>query len=148
MALIKQAMVNQQDVERVVIAATKLIHTPQISQQILKMMKAAGDPAAALAQTTVFIMKTLIDHSNGTIPTNTIVPAGRQVVDLLAEIAAAAKLFKADRQVIGKAIMLIAKGLQRAAQMQKNPQQPKPAPQPAPQPVPQTQGIVGQAMGA
>ena len=52
--LINQSMTgkqpaNPQDVQRIVIAAVKVINTPQVSDQLLKMMKEAGDPAQALA---------------------------------------------------------------------------------------------------
>lgn len=148
MALVRNAMVDQQAVQRIVIAATKMIHTAQISQQLLKMMKAAQDPAAALAQTTVFVMKTLMEQSKG-FPQTAIVPAGKEVIGLLAEMAQAAGLFKADQQVIKKAMLIIAQGLKKAAQNRQQPQQAQqPAPKQAAQPQPAPQGIVGQAMGA
>lgn len=145
MALVKNAMVDQTAVQRVIVAATKMIHTPQISQQLLKMMKAAQDPASALAQTTVFVMKTLMEQAKGAFPPQVIVPAGKEVIGLLAELAQAAGLFKADAKVIGKAMVIIAQGLKMAAQKKQQPQPQQAEPQPA-QPAPQ--GIVQQAMGA
>lgn len=146
MALVRSAMVDQQAVQRVVIAATKLIHTPQISQQLLKMLKASQDPAAGLAQTTVFVMKTLIEQSKGSIQPQAIVPAGKEVIGLLAELAQAAGLFKVDDKIIAKAMVIIAQGLKLAAQKQQQPQQAQ-AQQPA-QPQAQPRGVIGQAMGA
>lgn len=84
--------------ERVVLAAMKILYEKQPSDSIVKMLR-SGDPAQALAQTALFVMKVLYDESKGSIPAEVIVPAAGSVVQLLAELARAAKIELSDEQV-------------------------------------------------
>ena len=48
--------VDQKAVERVVAAATRIIHDPQVKPQLLELMKNAGDPVNALVEAVFLIM--------------------------------------------------------------------------------------------
>lgn len=121
--LIQQAQrpqANPQDVERIVVAAIKVIHDPKVAPQLLQMMKSAGDPASALAHATLTVMRQLYEKSKG-MPPAAIVPAGKQVMQELAKLAAAAKLFNATPEVLQQAVKIIYQQLQA---QQKQPQAP------------------------
>lgn len=94
---------QQQALERVEVAATKIIHDAKVSQQLVQMMKAAGDPVTGIAQATLLIMRQLIEKSKNTIPQEVLVPAGFKVVEQLAELGAAAKLFQNSPDLVKQA---------------------------------------------
>jgi len=97
---------NPQDVQRVVIAATKAIHEQALSQRLIQLMKAAGNPVKAIAQATLTVMQGIWEKSRGTIPPEALFPAGVQVAQLVGELAQAAKLFQVTPQLIKAAVRM------------------------------------------
>lgn len=143
--IIQQAQAPQkadpQVVQRLVIAAMKILHTPQLSQQFLTMMKQAGDPAKAIATVTILVMKQLVEKSKG-LPSNAIVPAGIQVMKLVADLGATAKLFKVTPELMVQALQVVRQQMGPELKQQAQPAQvaPQAAAQPAQQPAVQPQG--------
>ena len=130
---------NPQAVERVVIAATRIIHDAKIKQTLIEMMKQAGDPVQALVEATTLIVKQLQEKSGRSIPAEVLGAAAWQVLQLVGELAQAAGLFQVTPELLQQAAQAGVEKFQeeRAA----GPAQPAaaPAPQPAPteQPVPE-----------
>lgn len=91
-------------VQRVVIAAKKLLATPEIADHIVQMLKAEQDPATAIAKATIFLMQQLIEKSSNTMPPKAIVPAGIQVAMDIARIGQAAGVFKVTEEIMQKAL--------------------------------------------
>lgn len=115
-------------VTRVVIAGKKILANPEIAKRIIGMMKAAGDPAAAIAQALVFLMKQIFSASQG-MPPKAIVPAAQQLIGDVARLGTAAGLFKATPEIVKQAaLQAIKMFLEQAKQM--GVQQAQPAAQP------------------
>jgi len=104
--LIAQARtaVKQDDVDRVVIAAKKIL--AQFGSQILSMMREVNDPVKALAQATLFVLKQIYDKSQGAIPMQALGPAGKEIMADLARIGEAGGLFKASPDIIRRATIM------------------------------------------
>lgn len=101
--------------DRIIVAAMKMLHTPQMTAQFIRMMKVVKDPATALAQATIFAMKTLYDQAKG-IPPTAIMPAVQQILMMLGEIADAAKLFPVDKETLQRAFQMIVQRIQQQGQ--------------------------------
>ena len=102
----QQAPQGQPDpkmVERVVLAAAKIIHTPKVSDQLIAMMKAAGDPVQALSRAVITIMSQLVEKSGNKIPPDVVGAAGVQVLQLLGQLAETAGLFKFTMEIFQQA---------------------------------------------
>lgn len=112
--------------ERVVLAAMKIMYEEKSSDGVVGMLR-SGEPAQALAGTALFVLKTLNGKAGGRIPPPALVSASSSIVDLLAELAQAAKVQLADEQV-EQAKTLVAQRLQgkagQPAQQQAPAQQP------------------------
>lgn len=98
-----QKQPDRRSVARVIAAAVKIIHDPKVSAQLIEMMKAAGDPVQALAQTTVLVMRMLYEKSNNSIPPEVLGAAGVEVLQLLAQLAQTAKLFDVTMDIFKQA---------------------------------------------
>ena len=132
---------NQQAVERVVIAATRIIHDPKVKPQLIALMQKAGDPVQALVEAVFLIMRQIIEKSGKTVPSDVLGAAAYQVLNLVGELAQAAGLFKVTPELIQQAAQA---GLQRLQQeASAGPAQPEaaPAPQPAPTEQPVAEGV-------
>lgn len=131
-------------VERVVLAALKLIHDSKINPQILEMMKAAGDPVQALSQATLLVMRQLWEKSKQSIPPEVLGEAGVEVMSELAMIATQAKLYEITPEIFQQAAQVAMDEVQKEGQAgPAAPQGAAPqaaAPQPA-QPAPQPAGV-------
>lgn len=133
-----QAQPNQQAVERVVVAAIKILHDPKIMPRLIELMKAAGDPVQALVEATMLIMKQLWEKSRKSIPADVLGAASAIVLQLIGELAAAAKLFDVTPELLAQAA---AAGLEQfkresaAAQAQPSAAPAQPSAAPATQPV-------------
>lgn len=111
---------DQQAYERVVTAATKVLYDPQHGQEILNILQHAQSPAQGLADATYMLMGELIQISKGTMPTSVIVPAGKEVMSLIAEMAEKAGIAESP-QIMQQAMLIIAQKLAQRAGM--SPQQ-------------------------
>lgn len=126
-------------IQRIGLAVVKLVHTPQVSDHLLKMMAPLKQaPAQALAMAAAFIAKAIRDKAQGMTPQMAGPLIGIAIREI-AEIAKAAKLFDANDAMQKEAMQIIAQGAKQPSQAQA---QGQPAQQPQPT------GIVGQAMGA
>ena len=125
-------------VERVVLAALKILHDPKITPQILQMMKAAGDPVQALAQATLLVMRQLFAKSKQTIPPEVLGVAGVEVMDELAMIANKAGLYKITPQILQQAVQAAVEQFKaEAAKQTAKPAAPVAPAAPVEQPVPE-----------
>lgn len=118
------------------LAAAKKIYDPQASKGLVQTMKAAGDPAAAVAHATVIVLDDLRQAVAQKIPPQMVDAVAPAVVAMLCDLANAAGLFKATPAIVQKAVALIKQNRQQPAR-------------PAAQPAQAAQsGIIGSAMGA
>lgn len=113
------------EVTRIVIAAKKILAQPQAAQQLVQMMKVAGDPANGVAQATIFLLKQLYEKSKGTLPPKAIVPAAQEIIVDVARLGAAAGLFKLSPELVKQAVLI---AIQLFTQEAKAMQQQKAAP--------------------
>lgn len=104
---------------KVVTAGFKYIAT--VVDQLLELVKSSKTPEDGLARATVLIMSALSEKSNNTIPQAVRIPAAKQIMGLIAELAEAAGLIKNREQVVNRAKALIGNAIMQAAQ---NPAQP------------------------
>ncbi len=111
-------------VNRIFIAAMKVIHTPAVTQQLLAILRAGqADPARALARAATLVMKGLFDKSRGTMPPESIMPALQKIVAEIAVLAQTAKLFTVDDDLIEEAMQAIVQQIQAHAKTQGAPGQ-------------------------
>lgn len=124
------------DMQRIEIAAKKVLAKPEVAKAVVGMIRGAGDPARGIAQATIFVMKQLGSMAKGAMPTQAVVPAAQQVLVDVAKLGAAAKLYKITPELIKQAAMLAIQMFTQSVQAKKQ-QAPAqaPAPQPAAQPV-------------
>lgn len=83
--------------QRVVMAAMRVLYTPQTRNGVVSMLQ-KGSPVNALAQTTLMVMKALFDQSKGKIPGPVMIPAARAVLTLVAEMGNAMGLQMGEEQ--------------------------------------------------
>lgn len=121
-------------IPRLVLAAMKVVYDKTMTPQLLQMLS-SGEPAQSLAQAVISVVSGLKQQAKGIDPNevNRLVPA---VMKMLTELAEAANLFKADRNVLKQAMDLVAQQMGGKA---------APA-QPAAQPAAQPQGLIGAQM--
>jgi hypothetical protein len=106
---------EQEQYERVVLAASEVLYNEKTSGPILQMLQeGADDPAQAIGQVAVMVLAQLDDKSNGTIPEMVIVPAAAEIVELVAELGQAQGLFQVDEAILNRAgqVMMIGVGEQ------------------------------------
>lgn len=136
-----QSQGEDPNVNRILIAAKKVLAMPQIAQQIVQIMKASPDPATGIAQAMVFLMKALYEKSKGTMPQSAIPMAAAGILADVARLGEAAGLFQLSPQLLmdaGKKSMAMLRGQQAQAPAQpaaQPPMQPPPAQPPAAAPV-------------
>jgi len=104
---------NQQAVERVVIAATRIIHDPKVKPQLVELMKNAGDPVTALVEAVFLIMRQIMEKSGRSVPSEVLGTAAFTVLHLVGELAQAAGLFQVTPELIQQAAQA---GLERLKQ--------------------------------
>ncbi len=133
---------DDQSVERVVIAAIKVIHDPKVKQQLIEMMRQAGDPVQALVSAVFLVMRQLYERSRRSIPADVLGAASAHVLRLLGELAEAAGLFQVTPELLQQAgeAGLEQFKQEQAAQQQGAPQTGAPQP-PAAAPQPMNMGI-------
>jgi len=136
---------NQQAVERVVIAATRIIHDPKIKPQLVALMQKAGDPVNALVEAVFLIMRQIIEKSGKSVPSEVLGAAAWQVLQLIAELAQAAGLFQVTPELLQQAAQAGIERLKQEAaagpaQPAAEPAQPA-VPQPAPTEQPVAEGV-------
>jgi hypothetical protein len=115
---------------RVMLAASKILYEKATSDGIIKMLR-SGPAGEAIAQTALFVMKTLYDESQGKIPPQIMLRAALAVVNLLAELAVAAgmKLSGEDGARAGQLVsQSLGKRFGANAQQPSAPQQAQQAP--------------------
>ena len=131
--------------ERVVLAAQKVLYTKPSSDAVIKMLR-SGEPAQAIAQTTLFVMKVLFDESKEKIPPPVMVPSAKAVLFLLSELAGAAGV-QVNEQVSQQAEGLVVQSLEkRFGGEQAAAQEAPPAEQPATPPTKPAGGIINAQM--
>jgi len=102
------------NVDRVVMAASKALHQPEVMKQIIEMVRAAKSPAAGIAQALVMLMTRLYEISKGTMPEDVLVPAGQEIAKMIADICEAGGVLKATPEILQQAVsMAAAMALQR-----------------------------------
>lgn len=92
-----------EDVERVVLAAAKLIHSPKVSDELIALMKEQGDPVQALVEALWVVMGHLYERSGNRMPGEVMGAAGVQVLGVLAQLAKAARLFEVTPELLQQA---------------------------------------------
>lgn len=115
MGLLDQAMPQQaaqpqqqqqpkpEDVDRVVLGAAKLIHSPKVSDELIALMKAQGDPVQALVEAVFVVMSKVYEASGNRMPPEVLGAAGVQVIGILGQLAQAARLFKVTPELLHQA---------------------------------------------
>jgi hypothetical protein len=103
-------------------------------------MKQAGDPVQALVEATTLVVKQLQEKSGRSIPGEVLGAAAWSVLQLVAELAQAAKLFTVTPELLQQAAKA---GIEKFQQERAATQQPgaAPAPQPAPTEQPVAEGV-------
>lgn len=99
---------------RVVLAAMKVMYDPKTSDGIVKMLH-IGEPAQALAQTAVFVLRLLLNQSQGRLPPDVLLASVERVVGLLAELAQAAGI-QLDPQMVAQVTQAVMQGVQQKLQ--------------------------------
>lgn len=118
---------------RLALAVDRIIFDPETSKHLIDMMR-VGQPANALARAAMAVIQGLQEKAKG-IPPQAISAFIPQILGRLAELATAAKLFSADKNVLNQALAMV--------KQQAGKQQPQAAPA---APAPQPPGLIGQAM--
>lgn len=96
---------DDENVERIVIAAQEVLYDDQTHPGIMKMLAAGKDnPAKALSDITLTIIDQLDEQAGGEIPEEAILPAAVELLTLVAELAQKSGTFNADEQVQGESI--------------------------------------------
>ena len=132
---------------RIVIAAKRLLSQPTVLKSILDIMKKSGQPALALANATVFLMKELLKSAKGA-PPRAVVEAAQEVMVDIAKIGANAGLFKVTPEIIKNAVLLAVRLSMEAAKAKRAQPPAQPAPQqPRQQPAAAPAAPAAQPMG-
>ena len=132
---------------RIVISAKKLLAQPTVLKSILDIMKKSGQPALALANATVFLMKELLKSAKGA-PPRAVVEAAQEVMVDIAKIGANAGLFKVTPEIIKNAVLLAVRLSMEAAKAKRAQPPAQPAPQqPRQQPAAAPAAPAAQPMG-
>lgn len=126
--------------QRVLVAALKIIHSPRITEKLLRIMRTIENPAAAIAQAAVIVMKALMSKARG-MPKEIILPVLGKIMEEVAQVGTAAKILTASPEILKQAEQIIIAQMQKQAQPEQGqmPQGQMPPPQP--------QGLIGQQMG-
>lgn len=66
--------------EKVVAAGRKILYSPQMDEQIQKLLEGPGDLAQKLGEGVVLLLAILLSKSNGSIPGDLLIPAGIELV--------------------------------------------------------------------
>lgn len=111
---------DQAAYQRVVQAAMKVIYDSQHGQEIMNILQHSQSPAQGLADATYMLMSELVQLSKGTMPKSVIVPVGKEVMGLIAEMAQKAGIAESP-QIMQQAMQIIAQKM--AQQSGVSPQQ-------------------------
>jgi hypothetical protein len=125
--------------QRIVLAATKLIHNPQTTQALVELIRKSPDPVQGIAHAVVMILTQMFQASKGTMPKDAGAAALKPIIELIVEVADAAGIVKGSPQLVQQVGALLAqraKGIMQKAQQQQPGQQPGAQPQPGQQPQP------------
>jgi hypothetical protein len=114
---------TQEAIERTVFAGLKVIHTPQVKQQLLQIMKSAPDPSQGIAEATYLVMSQLYEKSGRKIPADALGAASMYILQEIAQLGEAAKLFKATPEMVQGAVKI---GMQKLQNAQQQPAQEAP----------------------
>lgn len=113
----QQPQADPRIVERVVMAATHALNTPQVEQAILQAVKSSQDPVQGLAQATMMLMQMLVEKAKG-FPPQAFLPAAGQVLGVIAKMAAAAGVLKPTPQMMNDAIQAFLQLVKQQASQQ------------------------------
>lgn len=106
---------EQQAYDKVVLAALQFIHDEKTHPAVVKSLKdLAADPAAAIGTTAFNILIALDEKSGGQIPGEVLVPAALEIMNEVAELARAMKLFQVDEALLAKGVQnMVALAIER-----------------------------------
>lgn len=119
------AQPDQEAYQRVVIAGGKVLYQPEILKKILALIKSAPNPAAGLAQATALIIKQLVQASKGTMPQSVQIPAAKEIMKMIAEMAQQAGIIQDANAALQQAQQIIAKSVMKSNKL--NPSEIQPA---------------------
>lgn len=94
-------------VQRVVVAAGKIVYEKNTAAQLVRMVKSAEDPVAGVAQATLLVLDRVQSQVKGRDPKFVFV-AVPSVVRMILELADAAKIVKSDDAVSSQAVQAVA----------------------------------------
>lgn len=98
---------EQSQYERLVLAGSQILFSPETSPKIVKMMQTMADkPDQALAAVAVLIVTQLDEQSGGQIPEELILPPVAEFIEQAAELASNAKVFEVDEAVMNRAAQI------------------------------------------
>ncbi len=103
---------EQDAVDRVVGAGSKIIYSEQGTQSILESLK-SGDPPESIARTAFNLMMSLDQKSKGTIPEDAMMPAAVKLLALIAELGSKGGAIQTDANTVPQAMQhLVALGIE------------------------------------
>ena len=95
---------EQEQYERIVGAASKILYDEKMSNQIVEALKGAGgDPSGVIANLAGSVIDELGKQAKGKLPVDLILPATNEILELIGEIAESANLFQYDEAMHAKA---------------------------------------------
>lgn len=99
---------EQQALERVVMAASELLYAGddergRPDKAIVEMVMAEDQVSVGIGQAAAFMIQQLDRAANGQIPEVVIMPAGAEIVEMIAEMVAEQRLAEVDEQVVQEA---------------------------------------------
>lgn|SRR3990167_8794802 len=96
---------TQDDYDRVVMAASEVLHDDQTNPGIMKILEdGKDDPATTMASIATMVITQLDEQSGGSIPEDVILPATEDILPMVAELASAAKIFTPDERTMNLAM--------------------------------------------
>lgn len=135
------------DSQRILIAATKIIHDPAQSQKFVQLMQRAGDPATGIAEATRALVGGMFEKSRQQMPLLALIPALPQIIAMFGELAHAAGIFEVTPEIAKQAAEIIKSAIQKNMPQQGAPGQDAATP-PPPAGAPPAGSMPPQPMGA
>lgn len=95
---------EQEDYERIVGAASKILYDEKMSNQAVEMLKSSkADPSAAIASIAGSIIDELNKQAKGKLPVDLILPATNEILEMIGEVGESANLFQYNEAMHAKA---------------------------------------------
>lgn len=98
---------SQDDYDKTMAAASKAIYNPEVMKGILEAIKTAQNPAQGLLQAASLVMRQLNEISGGKMPAAVKVPAFKEVLTLIAELAEKAGVIPDAAQALQQAMQMV-----------------------------------------